>query len=328
MQEDFKPISLGRLSIWPPVIGAPMAGYTDGVFRELLREYGCPYCYTEMVSAKGLLIGGENTIKILNHSRYDRPLAVQLFGKDPDVMARAATKVKELKQPFDAIDINMGCPAPKITSQGAGGALLKDLGRARAIVQAVKEATKLSVTVKLRLGWDSPERIVEIGQTLAEAGADMLAVHGRTVCQGYSGSSNWDAISKLAKNVSVPVVGNGDILSPSDAIFRLKTSGCSGIMVGRALLGNPFFFKQIKEYLDLGNIVYKPSLEERLMVAKEHFQRAISRHGKRLGLLEMRKHLVHYFKGFRGASKLREIVVREDSWEKVLEILSGGWRDI
>ncbi|QUL97762.1 MAG: tRNA dihydrouridine synthase DusB [Candidatus Fermentithermobacillus carboniphilus] len=327
LKDIARPLLLGHLSIWPPFVSAPMAGYTDGVFREILREFGCPYCCTEMVSAKGFLLGGDNTLEILEHSPSDRPLAVQLFGEDPEIIARAAAKIQELEYKFDVIDVNMGCPARKITSQGAGGALLKDIPRAQAIVRALKGVSALPVSAKIRLGWDDPGRAVEFAEALYDAGLDLLVVHGRTVSQGYSGRSDWDTISEIARNLPIPVIGNGDVLSPEEALFRLKSSGCSGIMIGRGLLGNPFFFTGLTRFLESGERPPAPSFDEKMSVAAEHFRRAIKRYGERRGLLEMRKHLAFYFKGFRGASRLRELVNREDSPERVLEILEKGWRD-
>jgi len=332
-----KALSFGGLNIWPPIMSAPMAGYTDSVFREILREYGCPYCYTEMVSGKGLLLGEENTRELLEHGERDSPLALQLFGEDPDTLALAILKLKRLAFKFEAIDINMGCPARKITSQGAGGALLKDIGRASSIVQACKEVSPVPITAKIRLGWDDPSQCLEISQALASAGLDMITVHGRTVAQGFSGQSDWDWISRVARETSIPVVGNGDIGSPAQALFRLETSGVSGVMIGRGLLGNPFFFREVLEAcgrVDIGEAGIKgqglrgPSPSEKMRVARTHFERAILRYGQKKGLLEMRKHLSFYVRGLRGAPRLRQLINRETSPEKVVELLEHHrWND-
>lgn len=307
-------------------MSAPVAGYTGSVYREILREHGCPYCYTEMVSAKGLLLGGDNSEEILEHSPGDRPLAVQLFGHDPEDMARAAVKVQEPPKGFDAIDVNAGCPARKITSQGSGGSLVKDLPRARAIIAAVKSVARLPVTVKTRLGWDDKAHAVEIAQALAEEKPDMLVVHGRTVSQGYSGKADWDLIRLIAKEVPVPVVGNGDITSPAQALSILREGAVSGVMVGRAILGNPTFFDRLMALIQ-GGEVDALTTERKMRLAAEHFQRSVERYGPARGVLEMRKQLAFYFRGVHGASRLRGLIMKEKSPGRVLEILQGGWKE-
>lgn len=317
-------LSFGGHTVRPPVLAAPIAGYTDRVYRLVLREFGCPYCYTEMISARGLVMGSDNSRELLLHSPSDNPLALQLFGEDPEIMARAALLALEpCFGGFEAIDINMGCPARKITSQGAGGALLRDIDRAQDIIRAVKSVCNLPVTVKMRLGWDSSERAVEIAQALCQAGADMLAVHGRTVIQGYSGCADWAAIQQIAANVPVPVVGNGDIGSPREALQRLESTSCAGVMVGRAILGNPFFFRELAMLLETGSSC-PATPEEKFAVAADHLRRAIQAYGERRGMLEMRKHLAYYVKGQRGAPRLREFIMRESDPEKVLEFLVRG----
>lgn len=320
-----KPIELGSFKIWPPVMSAPMAGYTDRVYREILRENGCPYCVTEMISAKGFLLSSDNSLELMKHGPDDEPLAVQLFGSDPDTLVEAAVKLQELPYKFEVVDVNMGCPARKIVSQGAGGALLKDLHRAAAMVRGLKETLSVPVTAKVRLGWDDPSSSLSIARVLAEAGVDMLVVHGRTVSQGFSGESQWDWISRMGQEVSIPVVGNGDVNSPSEASEKLQMKGISGVMIGRALLGNPFFFREL-------NLLFSDSqspssdgglfqTHDRIALAIEHFRRAIDEYGEHRGLLEMRKHLSFYVKGLKGASKIRQAIVRENSPREVLKIL-------
>lgn len=321
------PLKIGSLSIWPPVMSAPMAGYTGDVYREILREHGCPYCVTEMVSAKGLLHGGDNSEEILYHEMHDRPLAIQLFGYEAESMAKAAELVQSLCHKFEAIDINMGCPARKITSQGSGGALLNNVSLARDIVQAVKSVSRLPVTAKIRTGWSDSSGALEFARALVDAGIDMLVVHGRTVSQGYSGKADWGVIEAVAADVGVPVVGNGDILTASEAVIRLEAGRVSGVMVGRALLGNPLFFDNLSALLN-GKEVGVHTAEMKMALAREHFWRSIQRYGERKGLLEMRKQLVFYFRGLRGATRLREMVVNEKSIEKVIELLEEGWRQI
>ncbi|HHY75349.1 MAG TPA: tRNA dihydrouridine synthase DusB [Firmicutes bacterium] len=319
------PLRIGSLQIWPPVMSAPMAGYTGGVYREILREHGCPYSVTEMVSAKGLLFGGDESEEILVHTSQDRPLAVQIFGYEPESMAAAAEMLSRPENGFDVIDINMGCPARKITSQGSGGALLKDVARAAEIVSAVKEASRLPVTVKMRLGWDDPSGAQAFAGEIASAGASLIVVHGRTVSQGYSGKADWNMIEEIAKAVPVPVVGNGDVTSPLEALNILEKGPCAGVMVGRAILGNPVFFEELLALIK-GEAPREYSPERKMRLAKEHFVRSIERYGEKKGLLEMRKQLVYYFRGMKGAARLRELVLRERTPEGVVKLLEEGWR--
>jgi nifR3 family TIM-barrel protein len=303
-----------------------MAGYTGSVYREILREHGCPYCYTEMISAKGLFLGGDDSAEILEHGPDDRPLAVQLFGHDPDDMARAAEKVQDPAYGFDCIDLNMGCSARKITSQGSGGALLKDLKKARDVVRAVKSVARLPVTAKARLGWEDARDAEDVACALAEAGLDMLVLHGRTVSQGFSGRADWGAICRAAAKVAIPVVGNGDISSVAGALAELADGPVAGVMVGRAILGNPVFFDDLRE-VNMGHDVPPYTAEHRMRLAAEHFKRSIERHGEVKGVLDMRKQLAFYLRGIRGAPRLRERIMKERSPAKVLWILEEGWRE-
>ncbi len=317
------PLSIGGISVWPPIIQAPMAGYTGDVYREILREHGCPYCCTEMISGKGLVLGGDNSRELLWHSPEDSPLAVQLFGQEPSALAEAATMIQDPScGGFEVIDLNMGCPARKVTGPGSGGGLLKDLDRAQDIVRAVKEASGVPVTVKTRLGWDGSQDPCEMAMRLAAAGADMLVVHGRTVMQGYSGTADWDAILRVAQNVDIPVVGNGDITTPREALDKAGLPGLSGVMVGRAILGNPFFFRQCLDLLD-GKDPSVPTIPEWMEAAKDHFLRTIACRGERRGLLEMRKQLAFYLRGVRGASAFRDMLNHESSPERVIGILDA-----
>ncbi len=317
LNQKIKPLRFGHLSIWPPVVAAPMAGYTDSIYREILREFGCPYCYTEMISAKGLVQEGKNTWFLLEHLPRDRPLAVQLFGENPDDMFLAAQKVQKLDVEFDAIDINMGCPARKVTSQGAGGALLKDVPRAMAIVQAVKAASLLPVSVKMRTGWDNSDKACEIAESLGHAGADMLVVHGRNVTQGFGGRADWAVVSQVAARIDIPVIGNGDVGSPEDCLLKLETSGCSGIMIGRGILGNPFFFSRLQDLI-AGTDSRETTGRERMKMARAHLLSAVERYGEYHALRELKKHLGFYFKGIEGAPKMRDAINRAGSPEEII----------
>ncbi len=310
--------------MWPPFVSAPMAGYTDSVFREILREFGCPLCYTEMVSAMGMMQGGENSRALLYHLPQDRPLALQLFGKDPQVLAQAYLKVGA--GAFDVINVNCGCPAKKVTSTGAGGALLRDPRKMADIVRALKDVSDLPVTVKMRLGWADPKEALDIAFALHEAGADGLVIHGRTVNQGYAGTACWDSIYSVAERVPIPVIGNGDICSPEQGFERMKAGNLGGVMVGRALLGNPFFFSQLRDLLE-GRSAVVPGPEDRILWAIRHLDRAVLRYGRRQGVLTMRKHLAFYVKGLRGASSLRVRINSESCPEGVRAILKGALND-
>lgn len=302
-----------------------MAGYTGGVYREILREHGCPYCVTEMVSAKGLMLGGDNSDEILRHTREDRPLAVQLFGYDPEDIARATRKVQEEDWGFDCVDINLGCPAKKVTSQGSGGALLKDLSRAVAIVAAAKSASKLPVTAKARIGWDSGAYVEDMAAALAAAGLDMLVVHGRTVEQGYSGRADWGAIERAARAVSIPVVGNGDVSSAAVALERVESGVVAGVMIGRAMLGNPVLFEDVGRLLS-GQKPKPYTPERKMTLAAEHFRRSVERYGEVRGVLDMRKQLSFYFRGIEGAARLREKLMAERAPDAIRRLLDEGWR--
>ncbi len=321
-----KPLTFGGLSIWPPILSAPMAGYTGGVYREILREHGCPYCVTEMVSAKGLILGGDNSDEILEHQPSDRPLGVQLFGYDPDDMARATVKIQEEGWGFDCVDINMGCPARKVTSQGSGGSLLRNLRLAAEIVSAVRAVSKMPVTAKVRIGWDNADYVEEIAASLAEAGLDMLVVHGRTVLQGYSGKADWAAIERAARAVTIPVVGNGDVSSAAIVLERLAgETAVDGVMVGRAMLGNPVLFEDVRLALD-GEAPVPCTAERKMSLAIEHFRRSVQRYGEVRGVLDMRKQLCFYFRGIEGATRLREQLMIEKSPDRILALLREGAR--
>ena len=296
-----------------------MAGYTDRVYRQILREHGAPYCYTEMISGKGLVLGGLGSTELLFHGDEDRPLAVQIFGSDPGVMGEAAAIVASHPAGFEAIDINMGCPSRKIVSDGAGGALTGDIPRASSIVRAVRDATSLPVTVKIRVEKGNSDR-TGFARALADSGADLIAVHGRTVSQGYSGKADWDAITAISKAVSVPVVGNGDVASAQDALDILNSGAVAGVMIGRGMLGNPGIFRDVRQLFE-GQPIQTMSPEDKMELAKDHFLRSIHARGPRQGLLCMRAQLPFYFRGFRGASRLRGAIVHETSPEGVLKIL-------
>ncbi len=280
-----------------------MAGYTDVVFRALCGSFGCDLSFTEMISAKGLTFGSAKTADYLSLGADEARIGVQLFGHEPDRMAEAVKIVSDLLGPrLFCIDINMGCPAQKVVSNGDGSALMRAPALAGSIVEAAKKASPVPVTVKFRKGWDD-DTCVSFAKMLAESGADALCLHPRTRVQQYQGRADRTAIAAVKAAVRVPVIGNGDIQSGADAVSMLRETGCDGVMVGRAALGRPWIFAEIKAAI--ANVPYtQPTVSERLEVAIRHAER-IEREKGPHGLVELRKHLPRYLSGVRGAAALR-----------------------
>lgn len=291
----------------PPTAGAalaPMAGVTDRAFRQIAREYGAVYSVTEMVSAKGLIQGGKKTRALLTLGEEEHPAAVQLFGDDPEVLARAAESAMEAGP--DVIDLNMGCPAPKIAGNRAGCALMKDLDLAARIIRAVKGASPVPVTVKFRKGWDDDHiNAVEFARMAQQSGADAIAIHGRTRAQMYAPSADWEIIREVKAAVTIPVIGNGDVDSPQAAKALLEASGCDLVMVGRGALGRPWLFGQIAACLRDGTLLPDPTVEERMEVMLRHIRLMVLLKGEYIGFREARKHCGWYLTGIRGAAALR-----------------------
>ena len=297
-------MKLGKIQINGKAVLAPMAGVTDRAFRELCMGYGAAYCVSEMVSAKGLIMSDRKTAELLAISEEERPMAIQLFGYEPDTMARAARIAAEHSPA--AIDINMGCPAPKIANNHSGSALMKDPALCGRIVEAVAEAVDIPVTVKIRKGWDSASvNAVEVAKACESAGAQMIAVHGRTREQMYAPPADWDIIAAVKSAVSVPVIGNGDIYSARDAMMMLEKTGCDLVMVGRGALGNPWIFREINSQYDLERPVSPPGIYERMTVMNRHIEKLCLYKGEHVGMREARKHTAWYMRGIKGAAKLR-----------------------
>lgn len=288
-----------------PVMLAPMAGISERPFRVLCKRMGCDLVFTEMISAKGLVFENAKTEQLLRTAEEERPVAVQLFGSEPPVMAAAAKIVEErYAEAVALIDINMGCPAHKIISNGEGSALMKNLPLAAKVIEAVVRATSLPVTVKFRKGWDAGSvNAVEFAKMAEESGAAAVSVHGRTREQGYSGKADWDIIADVKRNMRIPVWGNGDLFSAEDVLAMREKTGCDGVMVARGALGNPFLFREIRAALDGGACV-AATMREKIELAAVHANMQQEMSGGH-GAVEMRKHIAWYSKGMPGAAALR-----------------------
>ena len=297
-------MKIGSLELKNNVFLAPMAGVTDMPFRVICSEMGCGLVYSEMVSAKGLMYGSKNTEKLLSVDKRERPIAVQLFGSSPEILGKMAKSLEDAA--IDIIDVNMGCPAPKIVKNGEGSALMKTPALVGEIVRSVVESQKKPVTVKFRKGFDDGSiNAVEIAEIAEANGASAVAVHGRTREQYYSGKADWDIIKEVKKSVSIPGIGNGDVFSPQDAENLFDYTGCDAVMIGRGAQGNPWIFRRITKYLETGEILPPPDAGERMEVALRHLKMLVDFKGEYIGVREMRRHLSDYTKGMAGAAQMR-----------------------
>ena len=307
-------LTIGNVTLDNNLILAPMAGVTDLPFRLLCKEQGAALCCMEMVSAKGIYYNNKNTESLLTVDEQERPVSLQLFGSDPEIMGAMAAKIQHRN--FDILDINMGCPVPKVVNNGDGSALMKNPVLAGKIIESMVKATEKPVTVKIRKGFDDEHiNAVEMAHVAQESGAKAVAVHGRTREQYYSGKADWSIIADVKQAVSIPVIGNGDILDAKDVIAMKEQTGCDGFMIGRGAQGNPWIFHQILHYFETGELIGKPPMEEMVKTMLRHAKLQIEFKGDYLGIREMRKHAAWYTAGYKGASKLRGAINNVESYE-------------
>ena len=319
MKQNGDEMKIGNVNIEGYACLAPMAGVTDRAFRELCVNFGASYVVGEMVSSKGLTYNNAKTHELLELSSEERPAAVQLFGNEPDVMAEAA-KIAMQYSP-DIVDINMGCPAPKIAMNGCGSALMKTPELCGKIVAAVKNAVEVPVTVKIRKGWDKNSvNAVEVAKICEQAGADAIAVHGRTREQQYMPYADWDIIKQVKKAVNIPVIGNGDVTSAKLAAKMLEETGCDMVMIGRGALGNPWIFKEISMLIEHDRPTLPISSAERITILLRHIRKLCEYKGEFIGMREARKHTAWYLKGMTGAAALRKKAGQLESYDDLIEL--------
>ena len=315
---------IGNIEIKNQVVLAPMAGISNTSYRTIIKEMGAGLIYAEMVSDKAIMFDNDRTIELLKMRESERPIAQQIFGSDEDSFVIAAKKIVELMHP-DILDINMGCPVPKIALKSqAGASLLKDPDKIEKIVRSVVKAVDIPVTVKIRSGWDSNTiNCVEVAKRIENAGASAITLHARTRAQGYSGSADWSLIKKVKEAVSIPVIGNGDIKTCYDAKKMLEETGCDAVMIGRGVLGNPWLIKECVDYLEDGTLPQRVSAKEKMQMLKRHFELLCKDKGEKLALLEIRTHALWYIKGLPGSASIKNQICQTKNSTELFNILNN-----
>lgn len=317
-----KQLKIGNVKLENSYILGPMAGVTDLPFRLLCKEQGAGLVCMEMISAKGILYNSKNTESLLKIHPKETPVSLQLFGSDSRIVSEMAKRIEE--RPFAILDINMGCPVPKVVKNGEGSALMKDPKRVYELVSAVVKAIQKPVTVKIRKGFDETSiNAVEIARIIEEAGASAVAVHGRTREQYYAGKADWEIIRKVKEAVSIPVIGSGDVTSGEKAISMREQTGCDGVMIARGAQGNPWIFLELTEYEKTGKLPQRPGIEEVKAMMLRHAKLQLEQKGSYIGIREMRKHIAWYTKGLHGASRLRSEINGVESYEELENILTS-----
>ena len=314
---------IGNVKIKNQIVLAPMAGYSNTSFRKIIKEMGAGLIYAEMVSDKALTYHNEKTLQLLKMSEEERPIVQQIFGSDVETFVASAKIVEEVMKP-DIIDINMGCPVPKVALRAqAGSALLKDPDKVYEIVLAVVKAVHVPVTVKIRIGWDEAHKnCVEIAKVCEKAGAQAIAIHARIRSQGYSGKADWSWIKKVKEAVSIPVIGNGDVLSCYDAKRMLLETNCDAVMIGRGVLGNPWLIKECVDYLETGQEPRKITNEERILMMKKHFQFLKEDKSVKAALLEIRSNILFYLKGMPNNKEIKRRICEVKTEEDIMKVLT------
>lgn len=315
-----KPLQIGNVTLPNNLILAPMAGVTDLPFRLLCKEQGAGLLCMEMVSAKAIMYKNRNTIDLLKIDERELPVSLQLFGSDPDIISKVAHEIEE--RPFDILDINMGCPVPKIVNNGEGSALMKNPKLAGEIIEKTVKAIKKPVTVKIRKGFDDNHiNAVEMAKIAEASGAAAIAVHGRTREQYYSGKADWDIIRQVKEAVSIPVIGNGDLLTAEDVIAMQKQTGCDGFMIGRGAQGNPWIFRQVLTFFETGELLPKPEFEEVVEMMLRHARMMLEFKGEYTGIREIRKHGAWYTAGYKNSAKLRVMINQVETYDELEALL-------
>jgi nifR3 family TIM-barrel protein len=314
------PLRIGPIEVWPPIVLAPMSGVTNRTLRALYKPFGFGLTVTEFVSSNALQYGNRRTMEMIDQHGVEKPVSTQLWGNDPAVMALAAKVVRECGA--DIVDINFGCPAPKVTKTEGGSACLRDVDRCEAIMRAVVAAVDCPVTMKMRLGWTESDLVfVEVAKRAQAAGVQALTLHARTAKQFYKGSADWSKIAELKRAVDIPVIGNGDLADPYDAMRRMRESGVDAVMLGRATLGNPWLVSRLRALMEGREPQAAPDAPDRLRFAVHHYETMVAEWGEPRAVPQMRKHLGYYLKGFPGASALRERLMRTATAAETLAVL-------